>query len=77
MTVSAVTSCAALGDCIDHLRVVPRVMCLGYGYVCWRTWEWYTLLLEPTTQQVTFATGIFGAAAVWFGLYVNTRRRQQ
>lgn len=43
-----------------------------YGSVCWLTFSWYTGLADPTGEQTTFASVIWGAAAVWFGFYANT-----
>lgn len=53
-------------------RVVPRVLVFLYGYICYQTAEWFTSLQAPTTEQVAYATVIWGAAAAWFGLYVNS-----
>ena len=33
---------------------------------------WFTGLELPTTQQVAFASTIWGGAAAWFGFYVQT-----
>ena len=62
-------------ELIDAWRVVPRVMVLAYGFVCWQTFAWFTGLPDPSTAQTTFATGIWGAAAAWFGFYVNSGRK--
>ena len=54
------------------LRLVPRLLVLLYGFICWKTWVWITAMPEPTTQQVAFATSIWAAAAAWFSFYNNT-----
>lgn len=59
---------------LNEWRIVPRLMVLLYGVICYMTWSWFTGLEAPTTQQVTFASTIWGAAAAWFGLYVNSGR---
>lgn len=57
---------------IDRWRLVPRAMIVLYGIVCWLTFNWFTDLAKPTTQHVTFAVAIWGAAAVWFGFYTRS-----
>jgi len=56
-------------------RLAPRLLVIMYGIVCWQTFTWFTGLPAPTTQQVTFASTIWGAAGVWFGFYVNSGGR--
>lgn len=53
-------------------RIAPRLMVVLYGFVCWRTFEWFTDLADPTMPQSSFAMAIWGAAAAWFGFYVNS-----
>lgn len=60
---------------LDDFRVVPRIMLVLYGWVCVETYQWFMALGDPTTAQVTFATAIWGAAAAWFGFYVNTGKK--
>ena len=70
---SAVVKCQIMAECMNRLRLVPRVMLLAYAYICWLTFQWFTGLgVEATTQHVTFASTIWGSAAAWFGLYVNS-----
>lgn len=64
-----------LAEVIDAWRIVPRVMVIAYGFICWQTFQWFTGLPDPTVAQTTFATGIWGAAAAWFGFYVNSGRK--
>lgn len=54
------------------LRIIPRVLLILYGIICWKIYVWFTGLPDPTTAQTTFATGIWAAAAAWFGLYNNS-----
>lgn len=58
------------------LRVVPRLLVFGYAGVCYMTLRWFFGLDEPTTQQVTAFTTVFGAAPAWLGLYVNSGSKQ-
>jgi len=57
---------------VNRWRVIPRLMAAMYGYVCWDAYSWITTLADPTSQQVTFATAIWGGAAAWFGFYVKS-----
>lgn len=57
---------------LDAFRVVPRIMVTLYGMVCVVVLNWYFGLDDPTTQQTTFATAIWGAAAAWFHFYTAT-----
>lgn len=62
-------------DLVDAWRVVPRLLVAGYGVMCWIVADWFMGLADPTGPQTTFATGIWGGAAVWFGFYVNSGRK--
>ena len=57
---------------LNAWRVVPRLLVTLYGLMCWRVTEWFMSLPEPTTQQAAFVSTVLGAAAAWFGLYVNS-----
>ena len=56
---------------LTNLRVIPRLMVLGYGFMLWRVTEWFMALPTPGTQQAALITTIYGAAAAIFGLYCN------
>ena len=62
-------------DRVDAWRVIPRLLISLYGFMCWHVADWFMALPDPTTSQTTFATAIWGAAAVWFGFYVNSGHR--
>lgn len=57
---------------LDAWRIVPRLLMGLYGAVCVHTHIWFTGLPDPTTAQQLYANVIWGAAAAWFGFYVNT-----
>lgn len=59
---------------LDAWRIVPRILMALYGAVCTHTHLWFTALPDPTTPQQLYASVIWGAAAAWFGFYVNTGR---
>lgn len=64
-------------DLIDAWRVVPRLLVILYGWICYDTHRWYTALDNPTNEQQLYANIIWGAAAAWFGLYVNSGRKRE
>lgn len=57
---------------LDAWRVVPRLLVAGYGVMVWRVAEWFMSIPDPTAQQSAFVGVVVGAAAAWFGLYVNS-----
>jgi len=61
-----------LHKAMNRWRVIPRLMILGYGYLFYEVVQWFMLLVAPTNQHVTFVSVFVGAAAAFFGLYVNS-----
>jgi len=59
---------------LDRYRAVPRLLVTLYGYVCWDVAQWFMILDAPTGSQAAFVSTIWGAAAAWFGLYVNSKK---
>ncbi len=57
---------------IDAYRIVPRLMVLLYGAMFWRVAEWFMGIPEPNAAQSAFVSVMVGAAATFFGLYVNS-----
>lgn len=53
-------------------RVIPRLLVTLYGWVCYDTHLWFKALSTPNDAQQLYAIAIWGAAAVWFGFYVNS-----
>lgn len=64
--------CAKFRVCVNNLRIIPRLLIILYGYICYDTHQWFQTLQDPTTAQQMYANIIWGAAAAWFGLYVNS-----
>ncbi len=62
---------------INGLRIVPRLLIGLYGYVFYEVAQWYMSLPEPTNPQASFVAIIVGAAAAWFGLYVNSGKNDR
>ncbi len=59
-------------ELVNRWRVIPRIAMLFYFSLVWKTSSWFMELATPTAEQAAFATGVVGAAAVWFGFYVNS-----
>jgi len=59
-------------DRVAMWRIIPRVFISLYGVMCYNAADWFMALPDPTIPQVTFVSTIWGAAAGWFGFYVNS-----
>ena len=57
---------------LNQYRLVPRIIVALYGYVFWDVATWFMALPNPTAPQAAFVSAIIGAAAAFFGLYVNS-----
>ena len=57
---------------IDKLRIWPRMLITLYGFMFFKTTEWFMSLPEPTAPQSAFVSVVVGAGAAWFGLYVGS-----
>lgn len=66
-----VQRCTMLAECLNRLRIIPRIIIGSYGYLVWMMVRWFMLLPEPTTMQVTLVTTICAMAPVVFGFYMN------
>ena len=67
-----IQNCIMVSECMNRLRLMPRLLVGLYGYMCWLTFVWFTGLDAPSAPQVTFASTIWGAAVGWFGFYVKS-----
>ena len=71
-------------EIIDALRIIPRLMLLGFfifyiWYIIWVT-KWYFALPEPETASTIFVSSTItaiGAMFTWFGgnVYMSTGRK--
>ena len=57
----------------NEWRVVPRIILMLYGYMMYESYAWFTSLDNPTTQQVSFVSTVWGLFAAVSGFYLNTR----
>ena len=56
----------------DKLRLFPRAFISMYIYLLYRVTEWFMALPDPSMPQAGRVSGVVGAGAAWFGLYVNS-----
>ena len=66
-----VQSCTTVAECLNRLRVIPRILVAGYGFLIWKVVEWFMLLPDPGTQQAALVTTVVGAAGLVFGFYMQ------
>ena len=59
-------------EIVNRWRIIPRLMLSLYGYMFYRVAEWFMHLPEPSAAQSAFVSVMVGAAATFFGLYVNS-----
>ena len=57
---------------LSRWRIFPRIAVALYSYIFWITADWFMGLEDPTAAQAAFVSTIVGAAAAFFGLYVNS-----
>jgi hypothetical protein len=60
----------------DAWRPFPRLFIASYLYLLYMSFEWFTSLEDPTTQQASLISLLIGAGAAWFGLYVNSGNKK-
>lgn len=59
----------------DRWRVMPRILVLVYGWAFFDVIQWFMQLADPTNPQSVFVSTVVGAAAGFFGFYVNSGRK--
>lgn len=60
---------------LNDWRVVPRVLVAAYGAFAFYVGDWFMGLDAPTAAQAAFVSTVWGGAAAWFGLYVNSGKK--
>jgi hypothetical protein len=64
-------------DRLNQWRIIPRVLIALYGWMAYSVADWFMNLPDPSIAQVTFVSTIWGAAAAWFGFYVNSNAKDK
>lgn len=65
----------AASEVFDALRVVPRLILIGYAVMMWIVIDWYMALEAPTTQHAALVTAVVGVCAPIAGFYQSTGRK--
>lgn len=60
-----------VAEFINDLRILPRVIVVGYMWIFYETSMWFMSLDAPTATQAAFVSTIVGAGAGFFGLYIR------
>lgn len=63
--------CSVIAQCTNRLRLVPRFIVGGYGYLIWVVVQWYMTLPDPNTQQAALITTLVGISVPVFGFYMQ------
>ena len=66
-----VQRCIMVAECLNRLRIIPRVIVAGYGYLIWLVVNWFMQLPDPGNQQAALVTTVVGAAGIIFGFYMQ------
>lgn len=66
-----VQRCTMVSECLNRLRIIPRIIVAGYGYLIWHVVQWFMALPDPGTQQAALVTTVVGAAGLVFGFYMQ------
>ena len=66
-----VQRCTATAECLNRLRVIPRILVAGYGVLVWQVVDWFMNLPAPDTQQAALVTTVVGASGIVFGFYMQ------
>lgn len=65
----------AIAERIDALRLVPRAIMAGYGWIVWETLHWYYVLPNPSAEQTAALGAVITAAGAATKFYVETGRK--
>ena len=66
-----VQRCTMTAECLNRLRVIPRILVAGYGVLVWQVVDWFMNLPTPDTQQAALVTTVVGASGIVFGFYMQ------
>lgn len=66
-----VQRCIMVAECLNRLRIIPRAIIAGYGWLVYEVVQWFMVLPDPNTQQSALITTMVGAAGIIFGFYMQ------
>lgn len=64
-----------IADTFNKLRVIPRLIMLGYGVLVYHVVDWALLQAEISTQHATVISAVIGIAAILVPAYFNSGNR--
>ncbi len=66
-----VQRCIMVAECLNRLRIIPRIIVAGYGWATWLVISWFMGLQDPGTQQAALVTTVCALAPAIFGFYMQ------
>ena len=66
-----VQRCTMVAECLNRLRIIPRLIVAGYGVATWIVLKWFMGLDDPGTQQAALVTTVCALAPAIFGFYMQ------
>ncbi len=67
-----VIRCKMVADCMDRMRLIPRVIILAYGWLFYLVFSWFMALAERTTADAIALSALTGVAGLIISAYYNT-----
>ena len=67
-----VQRCSVVAECMNRLRIIPRVIVLAYGWVFWIVLSWFMSLPERTTADALALSAVTGVAGMIVSFYCTT-----
>ena len=61
-----------LSDSLNELRIVPRIIMLGYALLVWFVVDWSLLQTSITTQHASIIASVVGIASFLVPAYFNS-----
>ena len=61
-------------ELLDAYRIIPRLIMIGYGYMCWDVYQW--AIAHPELETGKWLVGaIFGVAGIVSSAYMNSGKK--
>ena len=59
-------------ETLNKWRIIPRLAVVIFFYLLIKATFWFMGLTDPSNAQSLFISAVWGAAAAFFGFYMNT-----
>jgi len=63
-----------IAELVDALRVVPRIMLMGYSVLVWSVVDWFMGIPAPTSQHTALVVAVVGIIAPVAAFYQSSGR---